>query len=45
MVCSRILNFASMIFVEEMCVVALAPMIIMVSDSTFHPLLVGIFNN
>ena len=37
---SGILNFSSKIFIEEMCVVALAPAVMTISGSTFHPLLV-----
>ena len=36
---SGILNFSSKIFIEGMCVVALAPTVMTISDSTFHPLL------
>ena len=35
-----ILNFSSKIFIEGMCVVALAPAVMTINDSTFHPLLV-----
>ena len=37
---SGILYFSSKIFIEEMCVVALAPIVMTISGSTFHPLLV-----
>ena len=37
---SFILNFFSKIFIEEMCVVALAPTVMTNNGSTFHPLLV-----
>ena len=40
MSCSRILNFASRIFIEGMCEVAVAPAVIIINDSTFQPLLV-----
>ena len=36
---SSILNFSSKIF-KEMCVVALAPAVMTINGSTFHPLLV-----
>ena len=36
----RIFNFFSMIFVERMCVVALAHATMIISGSTFHILLV-----
>ena len=35
-----ILNFSSKIFIEGVCVVALAPAAMTISGSTFHPLLV-----
>ena len=35
-----ILSFSSKIFIEGMCVVALAPVVMIISGSTFHPLLV-----
>ena len=35
-----ILNFSSKVFIEEVCVVALAPVVMTISGSTFHPLLV-----
>ena len=35
-----ILNFSSKIFIEGVCVVALAPVVMTISGSTFHPLLV-----
>ena len=35
-----ILNFSSKIFIERVCVVALAPIVMMISGSTFYPLLV-----
>ena len=35
-----ILNFSSKIFIEGVCVVALAPAMMTISGSTFHPLLV-----
>ena len=35
-----ILNISLMIFIEGMCIVALAPIVMTISDSTFHPLLV-----
>ena len=35
-----ILNFSSKIFIEGMCVVAVAPAVITINGSTFHPLLV-----
>ena len=34
------LNFSSKIFIEGMCVVALAPAVLTINGSTFHPLLV-----
>ena len=37
---SGILNFSSKIFIEGMCVVALAPTVMTINGSTFHPLLV-----
>ena len=37
---SGILNFCSKIFIEGMCVVALALAVMTINDSTFHPLLV-----
>ena len=37
--CSRILNFVSKIFIDEMCDVALAPAVTTISGSIFHPLL------
>ena len=37
---SDILNFSSKIFIEGMYVVALAPTMMTISGSTFHPLLV-----
>ena len=37
---SQILSFVSMIFIEKMYVVALASIIMTISPSTFHPLLV-----
>ena len=37
---SCILNFSSKNFNEGMCVVALAPMVMTINGSTFHPLLV-----
>ena len=37
---SSILNFSSKIFIKEMCVVALAPTVMKINGSTFHPLLV-----
>ena len=40
MVFSSTLNFSSKIFIEEMCVVALAPAMMTINGSTFHPLLV-----
>ena len=40
MVFSSILNFSSKIFIEGMCVVALALALMTISGSTFHPLLV-----
>ena len=33
-----ILNFSSIIFIKGMCGVALAPTVITISGSTFHPL-------
>ena len=39
MVFSGILNFSSKIFIEGMCVVALAPTVMTINGSTFHPLL------
>ena len=36
---SGILNFSSKIFIKGMCVVALAPAVMTISGSTFHPLL------
>ena len=35
-----ILNFSSNILIEGMCVVALAPAVMTISGSTFHPILV-----
>ena len=40
MVFFRILNFASMDFIEDICVVALAIVVITISGSTSHSLLV-----
>ena len=40
---SCILNFSSKIFIEGMCVVALAPAIITTSGSMFQPLLAMLF--
>ena len=40
MVFSGILNFSSKIFIEGMCVVALAHAVMIINGSTFHPLLV-----
>ena len=40
MVFLRILNFSFIIFIEEMCVDALANVVITISGSLFHPLLV-----
>ena len=40
MIFSGILNFSSKIFIEGMCVVALAPAVMTINGSTFHPLLV-----
>ena len=40
MVFSGILNFSSKIFIEGMYVVALAPAVMTINGSTFHPLLV-----
>ena len=37
---SSISNFSSKIFIEEMCVVALAPVVMKINGSTFQPLLV-----
>ena len=37
---SGILNFSSRIFIDGMCVVALAPTVMTINGSTFHPLLV-----
>ena len=37
---SGILSFSSKIFIEGMCVVALAPTMMTINGSTFHPLLV-----
>ena len=42
---TRILNFVSMIFIEGMCVVALAHVVITISISKFYPLLVILFIN
>ena len=39
MVFFGILNFSPKIFIEEMCVVALAPAIITINGLTFHPML------
>ena len=36
-------NFASMDFIEGMYVVALAPAIMIISGSTFHPIMVLLF--
>ena len=38
-----ILNFSSKVFIEGMCVVALAPTMMTISGSTFHPLLVMLY--
>ena len=38
-----ILNFSSKIFIEEVCVVALASAVMTISGSTFHPLSVMLF--
>ena len=35
-----ILNFSSKIFIEGLCMVALVPIVMTISGSTFHPLLV-----
>ena len=35
-----ILNFSSKVFIEGVCLVALAPAVMTISGSTFHPLLV-----
>ena len=35
-----ILNFSSNILIEGVCVVALAPAVMTISGSTFHPILV-----
>ena len=43
MVFSGILNFSSKIFMEGICMVALALAVMTISDSTFHPLLVMLF--
>ena len=40
MVFSGILNFSFKIFIEGMCVVALAPAVMTINGFTFHPLLV-----
>ena len=40
MVFSGILKFSSKIFIEGMCVVALAPTVMTINGSTFHPLFV-----
>ena len=40
MVFSGILKFSSKSFIEGMCVVALAPAVMTINGSTFHPLLV-----
>ena len=40
MVFFGILNFSSKIFIEGMCVVALAPDVMTINGSIFHPLLV-----
>ena len=37
--------FSSRIFIEGMCVVALAPVVITINGSTFHPLLAMLFMN
>ena len=37
---SSLLNFSSKIFIEGMCVVALAHAVMTINGSTFHPLLV-----
>ena len=37
---SGILNFSFKIFIEEMYVAALAPTVMTINDSIFHPLLV-----
>ena len=39
----RILHFSFMIFIEGICVVALALTMITISGSTFHPLLLILF--
>ena len=44
MACSKILNFASRIFIEGMCDVALALAVITISVPTFQPLFV-MFSN
>ena len=40
---SKILKFASMIFIEGMCVVALMLVVMTISNPTFHLLLVILF--
>ena len=40
---SGILNFSFKIFIEGMCMVALAPTVMTINGSTFHPLLVMLF--
>ena len=37
---SGFLSFSSRIFIDGMCVVALAPAVMTINGSTFHPLLV-----
>ena len=43
MVFSGILNFSSKIFIERMCVVALAIVVMTINGSTLHPLLAMLF--
>ena len=43
MIFSSILNFFSMIFIEGMCVVAIALVVMTINGSMFHPLLLILF--
>ena len=43
MVFSSILNFSFKFFIEDMYVVALAPTVMTINSSTFHPLLAMLF--
>ena len=42
---SGILNFSSRVFIDGMCVVALASAVIIINGSTFYPLLVMLSKN